>query len=38
MSDLPANEMDEVDERPAFLARVRPVAKIVFVLIFCGSS
>ena len=33
MSDPDTNEMDDVDERPAFLGRIRPVAKIVFVLI-----
>ncbi len=33
MSDLYTNEMDDVDERPAFLGRIRPIAKIVFVLV-----
>jgi hypothetical protein len=31
MSDLPTNEPNEGDERPAFLGRIRPVAKIAFV-------
>lgn len=31
--DLYTNEMDDVDERPAFLGRIRPVAKIVFTLV-----
>jgi hypothetical protein len=32
MSDLLTNADDEVDERPGFLGRVRPFAKIVFAL------
>jgi hypothetical protein len=30
MSDLPANEPHEVDDRPALLGRIRPTAAVVF--------
>ena len=33
MSDVPPSEARTDDERPAFLGRIRPVAKIVFVLV-----
>jgi hypothetical protein len=34
MNEVPTDEPnEEVDERPAFLGRIRPVAKIVFVLV-----
>jgi hypothetical protein len=30
MSDLPANELHDVDDRPALLGRIRPIAAVVF--------
>jgi hypothetical protein len=33
MSDLSTNEPNQEAERPAFLGRIRPVAKIVFACV-----
>jgi hypothetical protein len=37
MTDLPAYQPDEADERPALLKRIRPIAKVVFGVIVLST-